>query len=772
MKTKWMLWLLTGVMMLQLSCTQTTNEYNLVPYPQELMAQAGKFEIKPTTRVLYSGTMNAQFVAKSLADFVNPSTGFALKPEMEKSSELIKDAILFVEDPQMEGVEGSYQLNVQPNGVLIKSNSPVGLYYGFQTLRQLLPVEIERTETVNGIAWTIPAASITDAPRFSYRGLHLDVGRHFFPVDFIKKYIDLLALHKMNVFHWHLTEDQGWRLEIKKYPKLAEVAAFRDETLVGHLGNKERQYDGQRYGGYYTQEQAREIVKYAADRFITVIPEIELPGHAQAALTAYPELGCTGGPYEVATEWGVFKEVFCAGNDKAFEFLEDVLLEVMDIFPSEYIHIGGDECPKERWNECPKCEKRMKQEGCHDAHELQSYFIGRIEKFLNSHKRNIIGWDEILEGGLAPNATVMSWRGIKGGVEAAKQKHNVIMTPNTHFYLDYYQNEPSQEPLAIGGYLPLSKVYSYNPMAGDLTPEEAKYIIGVQGNVWTEYMKESSYVEYMTYPRACAIAEVGWLDFEKRDFEVFASRLKHHLKRMDELGVNYFNKVLMPTPSVEKVEFVDKASLTLKNNAIGAQLYYTLDGSVPNNQSNEYSTPIEISKEGLVKVVAIDEDGKSSDVLEIPSVRIDYIEGAEQKGTQQGLACKLAIGAFSACADVEKAEGKSFRVEQVAIPEQAPHDNFGLVLEGKMTIETEGLYQFQLGSDDGSQLFINGEKVIDNDGFHGLEFKHAALALRAGTYAFKVVFFEGGGGEELRFSAVFPNGERVTDLSKLFSCAE
>lgn len=548
MKKQLIFLLILGTILVITSCIKNKNEYNLVPYPQSLKAKPGVFTLKQSTKVLFFGSENSRFVARSFVNFVRPAIGFELEIEKTDQIRAVKGTVCFVEDTTMEGIEGSYQLEVTNNHILVKANNPVGLYYGFQTIRQLLPPQVESKQLLKDINWEVPAVIIIDQPNFPYRGMHLDVGRHYFPVNFIKNYIDLLALHKMNVFHWHLTEDQGWRLEIKKYPKLTEISAFRDETLVGHAKNKPFKYDGKPYGGFYTQEEAREIVKYAADRFVTVIPEIEMPGHAQAALAAYPELGCTGGPYKVATEWGVFKEVYCAGNDKTFAFLEDVLLEVMDIFPSEYIHIGGDECLKERWEECPECKKRMMEEGCKDTHELQSYFIGRIEKFLNSHGRDIIGWDEILEGGLAPNATVMSWRGIKGGVEAAKQGHDVIMTPNTYFYLDYYQNNPGEEPLAIGGYLPLSKVYSFNPMAGELTEEEAKHIIGVQGNVWTEYMAESDYVEYMAYPRACAIAEVAWLDSTKRNFDNFDNRLQKHLKRFDVMGVNYFNKELTPMP--------------------------------------------------------------------------------------------------------------------------------------------------------------------------------------------------------------------------------
>ncbi|WP_430811005.1 MULTISPECIES: family 20 glycosylhydrolase [unclassified Carboxylicivirga] len=760
------MFLMAGLMLLALGCTEKSNTYNLVPYPQELSPQSGAFKLHEDTKVLYAGGENTRFVAQSFADFIAPASGLQLSVEAAPNAKAVIGAILFVEDKAIDGVEGSYKLQVSPRGIVVKANNPVGLFYGFQTLRQLLPAEMESKTQVSDLDFSIPAVSINDAPNFSYRGLHLDVGRHFYPVDFIKKYIDLLALHKMNVFHWHLTEDQGWRLEIKKYPRLAEVAAYRDETLVGHLGVGEHKYDGKRYGGYYTQEQAREIVKYAADRFITVIPEIELPGHAQAALTAYPELGCTGGPYKVAKKWGIFKEVYCAGNEEVFTFLEDVLLEVMDIFPSKYIHIGGDECPKDRWKTCPKCKKRMKVEGCKDAHELQSYFIHRIEKFLNEHDRDIIGWDEILEGGLAPNATVMSWRGIKGGEAAAKQGHNVVMTPNTHFYLDYYQNDPKEDPLAIGGYLPLSKVYSYNPMAGELSEEEAKHIIGVQGNVWTEYMPESSYVEYMTYPRACAIAEVGWLPFEKRDYSAFAKRLQGHFKRLDVMNVNYFDKVLMPAPSVEIVEFIDEGVLELTDNAVAAALYYTTDGTTPTAASSPYQGAIKVSEEGTIKAVAIDARGRSSKVLEVPAKRLSFIEGTASVGASKGVEVKLVKGEFATCKAVDEADGEMLVMKGITVPESAGNVHFGLAFEGVLSIDQDGLYQFILGSDDGSQFLLNGEVVIDNDGYHGMRYKKASLALKKGNYPIKVLYFEGGGGGDLRFALKDDQG---TDMN-LNSC--
>src|SRR6478609_1293373 len=457
-----------------------------------------------------------------------------------KSSSNDKNKITFstISDSQL-GDEG-YKLNSSKNGVSIEANSGTGLFYGLQSFLQLVSLDGKQ----------FPFVEVTDYPRFAYRGMHLDVGRHMFPPEFIKKYIDLMAHHKFNRFHWHLTEDQGWRIEIKKYPKLQEVGAFRNETLVGHSGPADKAvYDGKRYGGFYTQAEVKEIVKYAADRHITVIPEIEMPGHALAALASYPTLGCTGGPYEVGKKWGVFPDVYCAGKEETFTFLQDVLDEVLTLFPSKYIHIGGDESPRDRWKACPFCQQRIKNENLKDEHELQSYFVQRIEKYLNSKGRQIIGWDEILEGGLAPNATVMSWRGEKGGITAAKQNHDVVMTPGNWCYFDHYQSDPKTEPLAIGGLTPVSEVYSYDPVPKDLTPEEQKHVLGAQANVWTEYMATTDYVEYMVYPRACAMAEVLWTAPQQKNYEDFLKRMGPHFKRLDAWGVNYAKHILKDVES-------------------------------------------------------------------------------------------------------------------------------------------------------------------------------------------------------------------------------
>lgn len=427
-------------------------------------------------------------------------------------------------------------LTVKADRVTLNGQTENGVFYGIQTLRKSIPAETKATSIL------LPAGSIQDEPRFSYRGMHLDVGRHFFPIEFVKKYIDLLALHNMNTFHWHLTEDQGWRIEIKKYPKLTEIGAWRDRTVIGR--NTE-EYDNTRYGGFYTQEQAKEIVKYAGERYITVIPEVDLPGHMLAALAAYPEMGCTGGPYEVCPHWGVFEDVLCIGNEKSMQFLEDVMAEIIDIFPSKYIHIGGDEAPRTRWEKCPKCQARIRTEKLkadknHTAEDrLQSYCMTRIEKLLNSKGRQIIGWDEILEGDVAPNATVMSWRGSAGGIKAAQLGHDVIMTPNDYCYFDYYQSEDTRhEPFAIGGFVPLEKVYSLNPTAS-LTEEQAKHILGTQANLWTEYIPTSEQVEYMVLPRMAALAEVQWTQLEKKDYTNFTTRLAGLIGLYRRDGLNY-----------------------------------------------------------------------------------------------------------------------------------------------------------------------------------------------------------------------------------------
>jgi hexosaminidase len=520
------------------SASVKENVYAVVPAPVSIKEMSGSFVFSKKSKIILSSLTNEnKLAADFLASLVKNPTGFDIP--VAEGTKAASGSVFMSIDTAVANKEG-YVLTVNSQKIIIKAQTAVGLFYAVQTIRQLLPPEVERDSVVNNLTLKVPSCEITDEPRFAYRGMHLDVGRHLFPVEYIKRYIDMIALHKMNTFHWHLTEDQGWRIEIKKYPKLTEVGAFRKETIVGHAGKKPAVYDGKPYGGFYTQEDIRDIVAYAKSKFITVIPEIEMPGHSLAALAAYPELSCTGGPFEVGTKWGVFDNVYCAGKEETFKFLEDVLTEVIALFPSQYIHIGGDECPKTKWAKCPLCQQRIRQEGLKDEKELQSYFIRRIEKFLISKGKRLIGWDEILEGGLAPEATVMSWRGTAGGIEAAKQGHDVIMSPNKYVYLDYYQCEPEGQPLAIGGYLPLELVYSFNPQFSELNANEQKHILGLQGNVWSEYLSTPQYMEYMTYPRMFAISEIGWTPASKKDFEDFLARFEVQRKRYDKLGINYF----------------------------------------------------------------------------------------------------------------------------------------------------------------------------------------------------------------------------------------
>ena len=438
-----------------------------------------------------------------------------------------------------QGAEGAYNLDVYRDSIVVRSSSHAGCFNALATLMQLVPVEHWPAEKGGAIrlGFKIAPMHIEDQPRYAYRGMHLDVCRHFMPVEFIEKYIDNLALHKFNHFHWHLTEDQGWRIEIKKYPKLTEVGAWRSASQIGAYS--EQRFDSTGHGGFYTQEEARHIVEYAAKRGITVIPEIEMPGHSLAALAAYPELSCTGGSFEVAHGWGVFDDVYCAGNPEVYTFLEGVLDEILDIFPSPIIHIGGDECPKTRWENCSKCQLEMERNYLKDEHELQSHFITRMEHYLNFHGRNIIGWDEILEGGLAPNAAVMSWRGVAGGIQAASMEHNVVMTPGKPLYFDHYQFNPEVEPVAIGGFNSLADVYAFNPVEG-VPAEFRAYIMGAQANVWTEYMETSNHVEHMVQPRASALSEVLWLG-EKRPGEdaAFRQAMDYHVQRLKAMGWNY-----------------------------------------------------------------------------------------------------------------------------------------------------------------------------------------------------------------------------------------
>ncbi len=509
---------------------------SIIPQVQESEIGNGHFRIDRNTKIVIdSDDQKVWDVANYCVEQFNTASGYSLSVSAPERNKAARNSIIFTDKnlDQSSGDEG-YTLTSNTSHIVLTGTAH-GLFYAVQTLFQLLPEEIFSSKTLENIDWQIPSVSIIDKPRFKWRGMHLDVGRHMFPVSFIKKYIDYIAMHKLNTFHWHLTEDQGWRIEIKQYPRLTEMGSWRKGSQIPNS----HEIDTLLYGGFYTQDEIREVVAYAEERFVTVIPEIELPGHSVAALSAYPELSCTGGPFEVRTAWGISDDIYCAGNDSVFTFLENVLSEVLELFPSEYIHIGGDEAPKLRWEKCTKCQNRIKNESLKGEHELQSYFISRIEKFLNSKGRKIIGWDEILEGGLAPNAAVMSWRGIEGGISAARQKHFVVMTPADYLYFCWYAGDPENEPPALGGFLPLEKVYAYEPMPEGLSIDEQSYIMGVQACLWTENIDTPELAEYMILPRLCALSEIAWSPKEKRNFDDFSARLSTHYGSLEELGVNY-----------------------------------------------------------------------------------------------------------------------------------------------------------------------------------------------------------------------------------------
>lgn len=592
------------------------SDYEIIPKPLDVNCKGdASFLLKDGVAVIYpENNRKMQDNAEFLVDYVERQTGVKLTSHAGMP---VDGAICLTLDLSDDNAE-AYKLIVNDKRVCISGASEAGVFYGIQTLRKSLPV-------AQDINVNLSAVEIYDKPRFAYRGAMLDVARHFYTVDEVKTFIDMLALHNINRFHWHLTDDQGWRIEIKKYPKLMSVASERKETVVGRWYSGI--YDGKPYGGYYTQDELRDVIDYAAKRHITIIPEVDLPGHMQAALTAYPELGCTGGPYEVRTIWGVSQDVLCVGNDFTLQFVKDVLSEVADIFPSEYIHIGGDECPKVRWEKCPKCQERIKSLGLKsDAkhtkeQRLQSYMIQEAAKYLKEKGKRIIGWTEILEGGLVPDATLMSWIGESGGIEAAHQHHDVIMTPNTYLYFDYYQSKKVEdEPLAIGGYLPIEKTYNYEPMPKELTKEEQQYIKGVQANLWTEYIPVFSQVQYMVLPRLGAAAEVQWTDPSKKDYKDFLRRVPHLVAVYDCYGWNYATHVYDVNVDM-KADTVNHVLNVQLSTMADDPIYYTLDGQDPTEKSLKYTKTFTIDQSVVLKTMAVHPDRTSK--ISVDTIRFN-----------------------------------------------------------------------------------------------------------------------------------------------------
>lgn len=577
---------------------------SVIPAPSHIEMREGAFTIKPATKIVIGE--NEAEIART-AGFLNERLRKAAGFELEVTSEPADGGIFFMEAGLSHE---SYSIHCSPERIVIEYGDGAGAFYGLQTLLQLLPVDIFSESRVRR-DWTVPACLIEDSPRFAWRGMHIDCSLHFFDMDFLKRYIDLMAMHKVNRFHWHLTDDQGWRIEIKKYPLLTEKGQWRKETVIGSLYSGI--YDGKPYGGYYSQEDVRELVQYAAERYVTIIPEIEMPGHSLAAIACYPELSCgLEDSYEVGTRWGVFRQVYCP-KEETFAFLEDVLDEVMELFPSEVIHIGGDECPKKSWKQCSHCQSLIKKLGLKDEFALQSWFITRIGNYVTSKGRTIIGWDEIIQGGLAPDARVMSWLGEEGGITAARQHHEAVMAPYQKYYLDYAQGDTDSEPLSMGGPTMLRTMYDYEPVPSVLTPEEQRYIIGVEGCVWTEYLPTPERVEYMAWPRMCAIAESGWTPAGRKDWRGFTERLEKHLGRFDRLGVGYCTQFFRPMIELHDDTEYDKV-VVMGADAPDVEIRYTLDGSVPGVDSPLYEEPFPVNRSQVVSAALFRNGARIGDV--------------------------------------------------------------------------------------------------------------------------------------------------------------
>ena len=711
---------------------------NIIPKPLSLEVSNGSFKLKDGMSVHAAG-QEEKTVAEYFISKINRATGFDIQVKENGCIRLELDPSASMDD------EG-YTLNVTPESVLVKAKTAQGLFYGMQSFMQLLPSEIESPAVVKNVPWVAQAVNITDEPKFEYRGLMIDPCRHFMTVDEIKKQLDVMALFKMNRMHWHLTEDQGWRIEIKKYPKLAEVASKRIEA------------DGTEYGGYYTQEEVKEIVKYASDRFITVVPEIELPGHELAAISAYPELSCKGQSITPRTVWGVEHVVMCAGKELPFQFLEDVIAEVAALFPGEYLHIGGDECPKTSWKTCPLCQKRIREEKLfadknHTAEErLQSYFVQRMEKVAAKYGKKIIGWDEILEGGLSPTATVMSWRGEEGGIAAALTNHDVIMTPGSNgLYLDHYQGDCKIGPVAIGGFSPLEKTYSYNPVPDTLVAMgKENFIKGLQGNVWSEYLYTNDIREYRTFPRALAIAETGWTATELKDYNDFIRRIDNACVRLDGHGINYYIPMPeQPNGSCDFVAFTDNVSLTFTTNR-PVKMVYTLDGTEPTINSTVYNAPLDFTENATVKIASVLPSNKMSRVRTVTIEKQTLSPAATVEKKTPGLNMEVIDGTYLNMAELEKsgmkvADKKVIKDTRELITYRKFSEEtmrgfkqYSAIATGYVDIPADGVYFF---SSDLEEVWIDGKKLIDNGGL----VKHfcptnKSVALSAGLHEFKVVF--------------------------------
>ena len=714
---------------------------NVIPVPKEMSVDATNHFVLDNNTAFVVNCDSARNVANFFAKKLRASTGFVINVVGKGD----KNIIMLELDANAPIASEGYKLSVGSEKVSVKASSAAGLFYGMQTVMQLLPAEVESSNVVKNIEWSMPFAEISDEPRFAYRGVHLDPSRHFVDVEFVKKQIDVWAMFKINTMHWHLTDDQGWRIEIKKYPELTNVGARRIEG------------EGYEYGGFYTQEQAREIVAYAAERFITVIPELEVPGHELAAISAYPWLSCNNDTVTPRIVWGVEDIVMCPGKESTFEFLQNVIDELVVIFPSEYFHIGGDECPKVFWKKCPLCQARIKEEHLdknpnHSPEDcLQSYVVKRVEAMLAKHGRKIIGWDEILDGEINPSATVMSWRGEEGGIAAAQKGHDVIMTPyNAGMYIDYYQGDSKIEPVTIGGSSKLETTYGYNPIPDTLAKlGQGKHVRGVQCNLWAEYLYNDTLREYRYYPRALALAEVAWSPLEKKDYADFCRRLDNAFVRLDMHDITYHIPLPeQPNGSCNFVAFVDSAVLTFTTSR-PVKMVYSTDGSDLTPSSKQYAGPIVIKENTVLKIASVLLSGKMSRVREIVVEKQQYAPSVKDVNVVEGLKMHNVAGMFLNVAELEKANGKAERdtvisklidirnVANFGEPLNG-YNNYASIAEGYLRIDEDGIYYF---STDNEEFWIDGVKLIDNSGeVKRFSRNDKSVALAKGLHPIKIVY--------------------------------
>lgn len=714
-------------------------DVNIIPIPVKTQTLKGEFVLPQKVVIAYQ-TTDGKNIAQYMADKLKVSTGYEVRLSDKKGNITIQIT------PSLKMAEEGYRLSVTAKGVTIKAKTANGAFYGMQSFMQLLPAQVESATKVEGVKWVAQCCNIEDAPRFGYRGFHLDPCRHFITVENVKKQLDLMSMFKVNTMHFHLTEDQGWRIEIKKYPKLTTIGSIRTEG------------DGSSYGGYYTQEQIKEIVDYAAKRYITVIPEIDLPGHMMAAIAAYPNLSCKGEKWSPRTVWGIEDLVMCAGKEDMFNFLGDIFDEIVPLFPGKYFHIGGDECPKTSWKNCPTCQKRIKDEGLqaegkHTAEErLQSYVIKRVEKMLEKRGRKIIGWDEILEGGLSENATVMSWRGTQGGIEAAMHKHDVIMTPGSDgMYLDWYQGDSKIEPVTIPSpprYL--SSTYNYNPVPDTIkTLGLAHHILGVQCNNWSEYMYTNAKMEYMMYPRAVALSEIAWSPLNKKNFKDFCRRLDANSIRLDEHNITYHIPLPeQPYGSCDKVVITKDTTVTFTTSR-PIKMVYTLDGTTPTPSSTVYTVPISVSGNTIIRIATVLPTGKMSKIRTVEVEKQAYAPAVKVEAPKQGLKIKRIKGNFLKVNQLELADGtweytdidslKDIKIKQIDdAATLRGANNYAAIAEGYINIPEDGVYYL---SSRFEQVWIDNKLVINNEGdVKASTTNDSSVALAKGLHPIKIVF--------------------------------